>query len=163
MIFLYCYKFMQLVHTWTPHRWTPLIFTFRVNYNWHKLLAVFLKYFTWMQETNAMKLESLHVAIIHEAIPCLTWRLLRKHSEGVRTANTSLKARFMGPTWGPPGPTGPRWATWNLFSGILTSIWIMSTSNKRSNKNDHTFCWKHHDIMLRRSRIWHQSIWTNEI
>ena len=32
-------------------------------------------------------------------------------------------ARFMGPTWGPPGvdraQVGPRWATWALLSGIV--------------------------------------------
>ena len=42
----------------------------------------------------------------------------------------SLIARFMGPTWGPPGAdrtqVGPRWATWTLLSGMSYSwaLWL---------------------------------------
>ena len=39
----------------------------------------------------------------------------------MKALNVTLIARFMGPTWGPPGAernqVGPRWATWTLLSG----------------------------------------------
>ena len=44
----------------------------------------------------------------------------------------SLIARFMGPTWGPPGAdrtqVGPMWATWTLLSGMFLCWEMIKTS-----------------------------------
>ena len=44
------------------------------------------------------------------------------------TTISSLIARFMGPTWGPPGAdrtlVGPMLAPWTLLSGLL--LWVIS-------------------------------------
>ena len=56
-----------------------------------------------------------------------TW-LNKKLHENVADNKTSLKAMFMGPTWGPPGAEGtqmgPMLAPWTLLSGLSSCIAI---------------------------------------
>ena len=44
------------------------------------------------------------------------------------SASSSLIARFLGPTWGPPGAdrtqVSPMLATWTLLSGLLTFLYM---------------------------------------
>ena len=53
------------------------------------------------------------------SVPCKCWGTEWERRESAVIAmrvvcdlceSTALIARFMGPTWGPSGPTGPRWA-----------------------------------------------------
>ena len=58
-----------------------------------------------------------------------SWYHIQYFSDNSRTC---LIARFMGPTWGPPGAdrthVGPMWATWALLSGISLTLNSQNTS-----------------------------------
>ena len=63
------------------------------------------------------------------SLVCVLWNnLVRGH-----WSLSSQIARFMGPTWGPPGPCrpqmGPILAPWTLLSGI---VWMFSQYEKKS-------------------------------
>ena len=56
----------------------------------------------------------------------LHWRWFNVGSS-IGVASGTLIARFMGPTWGPPGADRPQvglmWATWTLLSGQQVVTW----------------------------------------
>ena len=61
-------------------------------------------------------------------------------SDNTILPSTSQKARFMGPTWAPPGScrpqVGPMLAPWTLLSGlVLRSRWVAPSSCSYSQNN----------------------------
>ena len=86
----------------------------------------------------------------------------------VRRQNTSLIARFMGPTWDLPGAdrthVGPMLATWILLSGLVNICWsngLLNGITKPLFQSMTTHCgqvrqismeyeWKYHDRISRK-------------
>ena len=72
----------------------------------------------------------------------------------------SQVARFVGPTWGPPGSCrpqmGPMLTPWTLLSGILLSKWNVGYLQEQGWPRDP--CWVQLSCLKLQLLYWHQSL-----
>ena len=97
-----------------------------MKHGWHSSISKL-----WNEKVSCVPTRGVHDAAnpFWIGIDCTTLVpacMASKHGLWKRVSKTSLKARFMGPTWGPSGADraqmGPMLAPWTLLSGMLYNI-----------------------------------------
>ena len=100
----------------------------RTIYFWHQSLHTFLKntflllfWVGWIMQWCFVR------RFCTTQWPVATFVYVRRYSTKGCT-ESSLIARFMGPTWGPSGAdrthVGPMSAQWTLLSGVFSNTWL---------------------------------------
>ena len=84
--------------------------------------------------------QRLTIYICSSSETCFIWNIrLHFQQPWECIPQTSLIARFMGPTWAHLGPTGPRWAPRALLSGMLNPSKLATLASSKSTSKEHSF------------------------
>ena len=117
--------------TWKCRMWNdthyvpvPMCWRFRIRFRWWRdaIQNIPMRLYEISRHVyNKNDKRKYHITIASMIIQSIV------QNRGVFCENTSLIARFMGPTWGPSGAdrtqVGPMLAPWTTLSGISCLCW----------------------------------------